>query len=110
MNQLSGSWLAQRFGIDPLRVDRLRRAGELHAVRNGTGEWNYPSWQFEADGRTKPAVLRLLAVAHEERIAGLELEELLDRRVGLLGGTTVRDLLLNGGEERALAELRAARR
>ena len=108
MTYLSGSWLAQRFGVDPLRIDRMRRDGELYAVRNGTGEWKYPSWQFEADGKTKPAVRRLLAAAHEERIAQLELEALLDKRVGLVGGKTVRELLLDGGEEQAIAEVRAA--
>ena len=108
MTYLSGSWLAQRFGIDPLRVDRLRREGELHAVRNGSGEWKYPSWQFEANGRTKPAVRRLLAAAHEERIAGLELEQLLDRRVGLVNGKTVRELLLNGRADEAIDVVRRA--
>lgn len=107
MTDLSGSWLAQRFGIDPVRVDRMRRAGELYAVRNGDGEWRYPSWQFEADGRTKPAVRRLLAAAHEERLGALELEEVLERRVGLVGTGTVRDLLLSGGEEQAIAAVRA---
>jgi hypothetical protein len=98
MTYLSGAWLAQRFGIDPLKVDALRRAGELYAVRNGTGEWKYPAWQFEANGRTKPAVRRLLAAAHEQQLDALEVDELLDRRVGLVGGTTMRDRLLNGGE------------
>lgn len=74
MTYLSGAWLAQRFGVDPLEVDALRRAGALHAVRNGAGEWKYPSWQFQADGRTKPAVRRLLAAAHGQRIADLELD------------------------------------
>ena len=108
MTYLSGSWLAQRFGVDPLRIDRMRREGELYAFRNGTGEWKYPSWQFEADGKTKPAVRRLLAAAHAQRIDALELDELLDKRVGLVGGTTIRELLVNGGEDRAVAELLSA--
>jgi hypothetical protein len=108
MTYLSGAWLAQRFGIDPLKVDAMRRAGALHAVRNGTGEWKYPSWQFEADGRTKPAVRRLLAAAHEQRLAELELDELLDRRVGLVGGERVRDRLLNGGADRVIDGIRRA--
>ena len=108
MTYLSGSWLAQRFGVDPLKVDAMRRAGELHAVRNGTGEWKYPAWQFEADGRTNPAVRPLRAAAHVERIAALELEQLLETRVGLVGGKRVRDHLLNGGADRVVDGLRGA--
>jgi hypothetical protein len=107
MANLTGSWLAARFGVDPVRIERMRRAGELYGVRSpGSDEWRYPSWQFEADGTTKPAVRRLLRAAHERRLSALELDELLDRKVGLVDSRTVRELLLNGGEERALAELR----
>jgi hypothetical protein len=109
MANLTGSWLATRFGVDPLKIEAMRRAGELYAVRNGSGEWRYPSWQFEADGKTKPAVKRLLAAAHEERIDALRLDEVLERRkVGLVGGHSVREALLNGGEARALAEVEGA--
>jgi hypothetical protein len=110
MANLTGSWLAARFGVDPLRIERMRRAGELHAVRaSGSSEWRYPSWQFEADGQTKPAVRRLLAAAHQEQIDALELDEVLERRkIGLVDGQSVREALLNGGEARALAEVRGA--
>ena len=109
MANLTGSWLAARFGVDPLRIEGMRRAGELHAVRaSGSSEWRYPSWQFEADGQTKPAVRRLLAAAHQERIDALELDELLERKIGLVAGHSVREALLNGGEARALAEVRGA--
>ena len=109
MASLTGSWLAARFGVDPVRIERMRRAGELYGVRSpGSDEWRYPSWQFEADGTTKPAVKRLLRAAHEQRISALELDELLGRRVGLVDGKTVRELLLNGGEDRALEALRRA--
>jgi hypothetical protein len=105
---LTGSWLAARFGVDPVRIERMRRAGELYGVRSpGSDEWRYPSWQFEADGTTKPAVRRLLSAAHEQRLSARQLDDLLDRKVGLVGSRTVRELLLiEGGEERALAELR----
>ena len=109
MANLTGSWLAARFGVDPVRVERMRRSGELYAVRSpGSDEWRYPSWQFEADGTTKPAVKRLLRAAHEQRISALQLDELLERRVGLVGGRTVRDLLLNDGEDRAIEAVRRA--
>ena len=110
MANVTGTWLAARFGVDPLKIEAMRRSGELYAVRaNGSSEWRYPSWQFEADGKTKPAVKRLLAAAHQQRIDALELDEVLERRkFGLVGGHSVRDALLNGGEARALAEVRGA--
>jgi hypothetical protein len=97
MANLTGSWLAFRLGVDPLRIDRMRREGELYAIRNDSGEWEYPSWQFDAAGELKPAVADFLASARREKIAPAELTELLERRVGLAGGKRVRDLLLNGG-------------
>ena len=100
MANLTGSWLAFRLGVDPLRIDRMRRDGELYAIRNDSGEWEYPSWQFDAAGELKPAVADFLASARREKIAPAELTELLDRRVGLAGGKRVRDLLLSGGTKR----------
>ena len=97
MANLTGSWLASRLGVDPLRIDRMRRQGELYAVSNDSGEWEYPSWQFDAAGELKPAVAEFLASARREKIAPSELTALLDRRVGLAGGTRVRDLLEHGG-------------
>jgi hypothetical protein len=108
MANLTGSWLAFRLGVDPVRIDRMRKEGELYGVRSDSGEWLYPSWQFDEAGKTKPAVTRLLQTAREERIAAAELTELLDRKVGLVGGKRVRDLLLNGGERRAIGEVRGA--
>jgi len=97
MANLTGSWLAFRLGADPVRIDRMRRGGELYAVRNDSGEWEYPSWQFDAVCQVKPAVADFLASARRKKIAPSELTELLERRVGLAGGKRVRDLLLNGG-------------
>jgi len=108
MATLTASWLAARSGVDPVRIERMRRAGELHAVREpGSTEWVYPAWQFEADGKTKPAVARLLRAASEQRLNALKLDDVLGRRFGLVEGERVRELLLNGGVERALAEVRA---
>jgi hypothetical protein len=106
MANLTGSWLAFRLGVDPVRIERMRRAGELYAVRNDSDEWEYPGWQFDAAGELKPAVAEFLASARREKIAPAELTDLLERRVGLVGGKRVIDLLLNGGEQRALAETR----
>jgi hypothetical protein len=98
MANLTGSWLAFRLGVDPVRIERMRREGELYAVRNDSGEWEYPGWQFDAVGELKPAVAEFLASARKEKIAPAELTELLERRVGLAGGKRVRDLLLNGAQ------------
>jgi hypothetical protein len=100
MAHLTGSWLAFRLGVDPVRIDRMRKAGELYGVRSDSGEWHYPSWQFDAAGETKPAVARLLEMAREKRLTALELTEVFDRKVGLVGGKRVRDLLLNGTQPR----------
>jgi hypothetical protein len=106
---LNATWLAARQGIDPVRIERLRRAGELLAIRDqARSEWRYPLWQFDADGAVRPAVARLLQVAKEKRITADRLEQLLDRRVGLVGGTTVRELLADGGSDQALDEISAA--
>ena len=73
MANLTGSWLAFRLGVDPVRIERMRRDGELYAVRNDSGEWEYPSWQFGAAGELKPAVAEFLASARREKIAPAEL-------------------------------------
>ena len=108
MAKLTGSWLAFRLGVDPVRIERMRKAGELYAVRSESGEWLYPAWQFDEAGKTKPAVTQLLDAARQEKIAPGELTELLERRVGLVGGKRVLDLLLNGSEQRAIGEVRGA--
>ena len=97
MADLTGSWLAFRLGVDPVRIERMRKAGELYGVRSDSGEWQYPAWQFDKALETKPAVARLLATAREERLSASEVTELFDRRVGLVGGAKrVRDVLLDG--------------
>jgi hypothetical protein len=106
---LTTPWVAARLGIDPLRVERLRRAGELFAVRPaGCGDWLYPSWQFDSTRRVRPAVASLLREAREQGIAAARLHELLTRRTGLLGGKRLLDALLEGDEERVLAAVRLA--
>ena len=56
---LPATWLAQRAAVDPAKIDALRRAGELIAVREpGSIEWRYPAWQFE-NGKPRQAMVRL---------------------------------------------------
>ena len=74
MANLTGSWLAFRLGVDPVRIERMRREGELYAVRNDSGEWEYPGWQFDAAGELRPAVAEEVSrVGPEEKIAPAEL-------------------------------------
>jgi len=107
---MSTPWVAARLGMDPLQVERLRRAGDVLAVRpSGAADWLYPTWQFESDGRgVRPAVAAVLRAAREVGVGAARLHELLGRRTGLVGGKRLLDLLLEGGEAQVLAEIRGA--
>ena len=107
---MSTPWVAARLGMDPLKVERLRRAGELLAVRPaGCSDWLYPTWQFEAEGSgVRPAVASALRAARELGMSSARLYELLRRRSGLVEGKRLLDALLDGRESRVLAELRLA--
>ena len=106
---LPGTWLAARMAVDPARIDAMRRAGELIAIRSpGSTEWRYPGWQFDA-GRPRPAVARLVAVARESRVDESRLYELLTTPLGLRsGGRTLVDLLLEGRDDEVVEAVRSA--
>jgi hypothetical protein len=103
------TWLAARTAVDPARIDALRRAGELIAVREpGSTEWRYPAWQFD-HGRPRPGVARVVAAARESRIDETRLYELLTAQLGLIdGGRRLVDLLLDGRDDEVVAAVRAA--
>jgi len=102
---LSTSWLAVRLGLDPVQVNRLRESGRLLGVRDERGEYVFPAWQFDDDGRPLPVVTRLLERARAARVRPEQVLELLERPVGLVGRTRFLDLLLGGSEARVVAEL-----
>ena len=80
---LSASWLSARLGIDVARIDAMRRAGELIAVRpEGSTEWRYPAWQF-AGGVPRPAVPRILAAARAAKLDERRLYDVLTAPLGL---------------------------
>jgi len=107
---LTGPWLAQRTGVDPVALEARRRAGELVAVRHdGSADWIYPAWQFDDELRVKPEVERALAAAREAGLSQSKFEELLNRRIGLAGGETARDLLLRGEPGPLLEAIRSER-
>lgn len=107
---LPATWLAQRMAVDPARIDALRRAGELIAVREpGSTEWRYPAWQFDA-GRPRVGVARVVQAARESGIDESRLYDLLTMQLGLRGdGRRLLDLLLEGRDDEVVAAVRAAR-
>ena len=101
-----------RLGIDPVRVNAMRRAGELYAVRRpGSQEYRFPAWQFGPELKLRPSVERVLAAAREAGIDEPALEELLNRRVGVVGTKRrLLDVLVDGDEGPVLEEIRRAPR
>ena len=106
---LPASWLSSRLGVSAGEIERLRERGELFAVRAaGADEWLYPAWQF-GPGGTIPAGVR--AAVQAARAAGLSetlLVALLRRRVGLVGGGRLLDLLFEGRSDYVVDAVRAA--
>lgn len=107
---LTATWLAQRMGVDPARIDALRRAGELIAVRErGSSEWRYPAWQFDA-GKPRAGVARVVEAARASGVDEAQLYDVLTSPLGLRGdGRTLVDLLLEGREDEVVAAVRSAR-
>lgn len=105
---LPATWLAERAAIDPARIDALRRAGALIAVREpGSTEWRYPAWQFDG-GKPRTSVARVVAAARERGIDEARLYDLMTAPLGLRGGRRLVDLLLEGRDDEVVAAIRAA--
>jgi len=103
---LSGSWLAERLAIDPLKIDAMRRAGELIGVRKpGSTEWLYPSWQFSG-WRPRPAIPRIVNVARASGIDEPRLYEILTAPLGLRGSRRLADLLSEGRDDEVVTAVR----
>jgi hypothetical protein len=103
---LSASWLSTKLAVDTVKINAMRRAGELLAVRPaGSQEWRFPAWQFGPDGRVRPEVARVLAAARERGLRPEQLAALLERRSGITGGNRLRDDLLAGRVEHVLAAI-----
>jgi hypothetical protein len=103
-------WLAARMAVDPARIDAMRRAGELIAVREpGSTEWRYPAWQFDG-GRPRPYVVRVVTAARESGVDEAGLYDLLTAPLGLRDrGRALVDLLEEGREDEVVAAVRGAR-
>ncbi|HXH08105.1 MAG TPA: hypothetical protein VNI83_16125, partial [Vicinamibacterales bacterium] len=93
---------------DPARVEAMRRAGELIAVREpGAAEWLYPAWQL-AGWRPRPGVARIVAAAREAGIGEQRLFDVLTAPLGLRAGRRLADLVREGREDEVVRALRAA--
>jgi hypothetical protein len=109
-DSLSASWLAARLGIEPRKIEAMRRAGELIAYRpEGAHEFYYPVWQFDDDWRPLPIVLRLVRAARETGLSDNRFYELLNARSGLGGGRKLADDLREGRTDHVLNAIRSAR-
>ena len=99
-DSIPATWLADRLAVDPVKIDVMRRSGELIAVREpGSVEWRYPAWQFD-NGKPR-------------REAGIDEARLYDVLTGPLGlrdsgRRRLVDLLLEGREDEVVAAVRAA--
>jgi len=107
---LSASWLAARIAVEPLRLEAMRRAGELIAYRPpGANEHYYPVWQFDESWQPLPIVPRLVQEARQRGLRENRLYEVLTARSGLAGGRRVADALREGRSDHVLEAIRQAR-
>jgi hypothetical protein len=103
---LTASWLSTKWGVDTVRINAMRRAGEILAVRPAhSNDWLYPAWQFGPDGRVRSEVTDVLAAARAQGVRPERVSELLDRRSGMTGGSRLRDDVLAGRVEHVLRAL-----
>lgn len=104
------TWLGERLGIDPLRIEAMRRDGELIAVWDeGSNQWLYPSWQFER-WAPRTSVVRVVAAARDAGIPDERLYELLTAPLGLTrpgNGRRLADLLVEGRVDDVVAAVRS---
>ena len=106
---LTTAWLAERLAMDPARIEAMRRAGELIAVRpEGDTAWLYPAWQLS--GREPRRVIpRIVAAAGEAGLNDARLYQVLTAPLGLGGRRRLADLVLEGRDDEVVQAVRSAR-
>jgi hypothetical protein len=106
---LPASWLASRLRLDAAEMERLRARGELIAVReDDRGEWLYPAWQFGPRGTIPQGVRDAVRAARAAGLGEERLLALLRRRVGLMGGGRLLDLLFEGRSDTVVEAINAS--
>jgi hypothetical protein len=109
-DSLSASWLAVRLGVEPLKLEAMRRAGELIAYRpEGSREHYYPLWQFDEEWQPLPIIPQLVREGRERGLRGNRLYEVLNARAGATGSSRLGQSLREGRFEHVLGAIRAAR-
>lgn len=105
---LSTGWLASRLGVDPGRIEAMRRAGELLGVRDPGGrEYRFPAWQFNGGQRALPVVQELIRDARAAGVDDEALYEIFNRRSGM-GGKRLAEYLKAGDHEYVRRAVRSA--
>jgi hypothetical protein len=106
---LPQSWLCSRLGIRASEIERLRERGELFAERGDeSSEWLYPAWQFGPGGTIPEGVRDVVRAARSAGMSQPGLLSLLRRRVGLMGGGRLVDLLFEGRSDFIVAAIRGS--
>ena len=106
---LSASWLASRFAIEPLKLEAMRRDGEVIAFRPaGAREHYYPLWQFDEEWRPLPAVPQLVREARSRGLSDNRLYEVLNARAGIGGRRKLGESLREGRIDHVLEAVRSA--
>jgi hypothetical protein len=106
-DSLPATWLAARLSIEPVKLDAMRRDGELIAVREpGSTTWLYPSWQFNGREPLR-SIPRIVKAARDAGIDESRLYRILTARRGLHGQGQVYELLREGRDDDVVELVRA---
>jgi hypothetical protein len=105
---LSTGWLASRLGLEPGRIEAMRRAGELLGVREpGGSEYRYPAWQFNGGRAALPVIQELIREARAAGVGDEGLYAIFSRRSGM-GGRRLASYLRDGDYEYVRRAVRSA--
>jgi hypothetical protein len=108
-DSLSASWLATRLGMEPFKLEAMRRAGELIAYRpEGSHEYYYPLWQFDESWQPLPIIPQLVREAQARGLRGNRLYEVLSARAGMASGRRLAEGLREGRNDHVLDAIRAS--